>query len=248
MHPVRRRLGGLGGGAVTAELVSVESAAGLPGTLADRGYALPPGLPYEDWERAGLSLRFMHRNINWWVGDWLAYGEREYGERAYQATLDNLAQLMGREADTLGQCAWVASRFPPPTRVDNLSWSHHRAVLLAGLTPEVGGALLTDAVANRWTVAELADQAAAMAVTIEAQAAGGSSVPAGGTDTDGDELPEVQAGPWYPTVDDLTPEARQAMTQAAARHKVQPLAAQRLWVAALYWAEARDCFTVWGGA
>ncbi len=226
---------------MVADLVAVTGApGGLPGTLAEQAYTLPPGLSYAEWEAAGVSLRFMHKNINWWVGDWLVYGEAAYGQEAYQACLDGLAALLGREAESVGQCAWVAARFPPAARQAGLSWSHHRAVLLDNLAPEAGRALLADAAANAWTVAELSAQAAGYAAAID-----GAVQPGTNGTADGGAVAEGAPGPWLPTPDDLTEEARAACVQYAARLRVAPDAAGRIWCAALYWAGQQVAFTRW---
>ena len=227
---------------MTAELVSVQGApGGLPGTLSSQGYTLPPGLPYEEWQRAGLSLRFMANNINWWVGDWLLYGRERYGQDAYQATCNELTALLGREADTLGQCAWVASRFPPAARVPALSWSHHRAVLFDDLPADEGRALLAQAARpeNAWPVAVLAERARERATAIDA----GARRVAPGAAGAADGVPERE--PWLPGPDDLTPEARQACALYARRVRVPPAAAERVWAVALYWSGQRDAFVRW---
>lgn len=226
---------------MTDELVSVQGApGGLPGTLADQGYPLPPGLSYDAWKDAGLSLHFMHRNINWWIGDWLVYGRTYYDQDAYQAAALWIQDMLGRKADTVDQCLWVASRFPPPTRNGGLSWSHHRAVLLAGLDdPGVRAGLLETARADSLNVEELSDLANQRRVSIDA------TVQAARTAA-GTPVPEpARRAPWLPTPDDLKPESRQACAEYAARARVAPYAAERIWALALYWAGARDAFATW---
>jgi hypothetical protein len=38
------------------------------------------GLPFERWQSIGETLKQMERSVMWWLGDWLRYGERSYGE------------------------------------------------------------------------------------------------------------------------------------------------------------------------
>jgi len=64
-----------------------------------------------------------------WLGDWLAYGERAYGE-TYAQALD----ATDYEYGTLRDAMWVTKQFALSRRRDNLSWSHHREV--AALPPD----------------------------------------------------------------------------------------------------------------
>lgn len=94
-----------------------------PGSPAETGLALPPGLPFERWQALGATLGRLHRSSPWWVGDWLVYGERTYGERYSQAL-----NLTGLEYQTLANCVWVASRIEFSRRREHLSWKHHAEV------------------------------------------------------------------------------------------------------------------------
>lgn len=60
------------------------------------------------------------RNVAWWIGDWLLYGNARYGERYPRA-----AKVTGYDVQSLMNMAWVASRFDPSRRREELSWSHH---------------------------------------------------------------------------------------------------------------------------
>lgn len=68
------------------------------------------------------------RRGQWWVGDWLNYGERAYGEKYAQAM-----DVTGLEYDTLSSYRWVAAEIEPCLRKQKLSWSHHKEV--AALEP-----------------------------------------------------------------------------------------------------------------
>jgi hypothetical protein len=119
-----------------------------PGATATE-LVLPDGLPYEDWARLGHALGRMDRAVQFWLGDWLMYGEHTYGEKFAQA-----ASETGLSEEKLKQCQWVASRF---TRVHSrraaLSFTHHRAV--AGLEPEMADAMLLQAEVEGLSSAEL---------------------------------------------------------------------------------------------
>jgi len=78
--------------------------------------------PY--WIQAeGDKLKRIEGAIHWWLGDWLNYGERAYGEK-YSQALDETEFSY----KTLRTDSWVAHRIEVSRRRDNLSWSHHREV------------------------------------------------------------------------------------------------------------------------
>src|SRR6476661_2250921 len=76
----------------------------LPGELTETGYSLPDGLSFHAWAWAGEVLRRMDRSVRWWIGDWINYGERQYGERYSQAI-----EVTGRQVQDLMNMAWVSS-------------------------------------------------------------------------------------------------------------------------------------------
>lgn len=87
-------------------------------------YSLPEGLMYEDWQSKGSVLLAIHHNINWWIGDWILYGEQNYPDKYSQAVY-----ITGKTEPTLRNCAWVASVFPPEERVyDDLTHTHYLEV------------------------------------------------------------------------------------------------------------------------
>lgn len=104
-----------------------------------------PDLPLEEWLESGRKLGLLGRNIPWWIGDWLRYGNHAYGERYARA-----ARITGYDAQTLMNMVYVASHCPPTRRRGNLSWSHHAEV--AALDPEEQDAWLDRAEAERLSV------------------------------------------------------------------------------------------------
>lgn len=121
----------------------------LPGTVTPTSYTLPPDLPYEEWERVGGVLHQIEGAIQFWIGDWLNYGERTYGEKYAQA----IQVATGLEYQALANHAWVAGKVEPSTRVETLSWSHHR--LVAPLEPAEQAAWLNRAETEGLTYREL---------------------------------------------------------------------------------------------
>jgi hypothetical protein len=93
---------------------------------------IDPGMKFEHWERLMRSLERAEQGIQWYLGDALNYGERNYGERFAQVI--DAHKKTGIPIDTLRNYQWVADRVKPVTRVTTLSWSVHREV--APLTEE----------------------------------------------------------------------------------------------------------------
>lgn len=84
---------------------------------------LPPDLPYERWERLGETLKDMEKGVQFWLGDWLNYGETHYPNRYEQAVLET-----GYTHGALRNMAWVARETPASSRDDALSFSHYRSL------------------------------------------------------------------------------------------------------------------------
>lgn len=116
--------------------------------LAPNALTLPSDLPFEQWCQIGEQLNLFEQGVQWWIGDWINYGETRYGEKYLQAIEET-----GRSYDTLTQYAWVAKTWESCTRVQ-LSWSHHR--LLAGQKDRDKWTKLS--LENKWSVSELSRQ------------------------------------------------------------------------------------------
>jgi hypothetical protein len=108
---------------------------------------LPPGLPRAEWEQIGETLHAIERGVQWWLGDWWRYGEREYGESAAQA-ID-----AGVNLGTVQNAAWVAGAVEPSRRREDLSFGHHQAV--APLEPAEQDRWLDKAAGSAMSVHEL---------------------------------------------------------------------------------------------
>ena len=85
--------------------------------------SLPENLGFSEWSSIGTILKKVEKNAQWWLGDWVNYGERNYGDMYAQAMEET-----GRSNQTLRNCAFVARSFELYRRRYNLSWSHHQTV------------------------------------------------------------------------------------------------------------------------
>jgi hypothetical protein len=112
---------------------------------------LQQSLSFEAWLGVGRQIARISNASIWWLGDWILYGEQEYGKRyrsAFEAT-----QL---DYQTLRNYAWVARRFEPRRRRHGVSFQHHAEV--AGL-PEADRELWLDRAQRlRWSRNELRRQ------------------------------------------------------------------------------------------
>ena len=158
--------------------------------IADTGSALAAGpfrftatamavageASFADWSRCGAFLQRAAAACRWWVGDWINYGEANYGERYAQA-LD----ATGLDPDTLTFVASVARRFPPGRRRAGLSFRHHAEA--ATLPPERADAVLADAESEGLSTRQVrervrAERAVARPDTFDPRAAAGACLAA----------------------------------------------------------------------
>jgi hypothetical protein len=91
--------------------------------LTENSLILPEGMAYPEWEAAGEKLRMIHGASSFWVGDWLNFGERKFGEMYTQAI-----ETTGKDYGTLANYKYVTSRINPSRRRENLSFAHHAEV------------------------------------------------------------------------------------------------------------------------
>jgi N6-adenosine-specific RNA methylase IME4 len=91
------------------------------------GLTLDPNTPYEQWENIGEQLNQIEGAIQWWIGDWLNFGERKYGEMYAQAVSES-------EVSTWQNYKYTSNAVESARRRELLSWSHHREV--ASLPPD----------------------------------------------------------------------------------------------------------------
>ncbi len=101
-----------------------------------------------EWVAVGRRFGSVSRCSQWWVGDWVRYGDTRWGERYTEA-----ARITGYDVKSLRNMAYVAVSFRLSRRRDNLTWSHHAE--LASLTECQQEDWLDRAIADRLSVADL---------------------------------------------------------------------------------------------
>lgn len=84
---------------------------------------------FTSWQECGEFIKKAEGAVQFWLGDWIRYGEGHYGEMYSQALEDT-----GLEYGTLRDDKWISDKVEMSRRHDNLSFDHHRQV--ADLAPE----------------------------------------------------------------------------------------------------------------
>ena len=95
----------------------------------------------------GETLIRIDSAIQWWVGDWLNAGERNYHERYAQAISET-----GAAIQTLMDYKWVANAIKISLRKENVSFTVHKHI--ASLPPEKHAEAIRQAAAEKWTTRE----------------------------------------------------------------------------------------------
>jgi hypothetical protein len=117
-----------------------------------------------DTQAAWLGAEASFDAARWLTGD----NALEIVTRWGQGSLQEFAELLGKNQESVRVYRWVASRFPPVTRVTRVSWSVHR--VLAGVVDEkVRLSMLRQAAKGRsvtgrtgWTVQTAKERVAAL--------------------------------------------------------------------------------------
>jgi hypothetical protein len=97
-------------------------------TFTPLGLVMPEDMGLDGWASIGKKLCRAGHMIQWWLGDWAAFGERHYGQ------LKEFADLNELDYGALRNLAWVSSKVELSRRRDNLDWSFHQEV--AALPPQ----------------------------------------------------------------------------------------------------------------
>jgi hypothetical protein len=122
-------------------------------TTGSLSLALPEGLTFEHWQDVGRDLAAREKVLNWWIGDWWAFGEHRYGERTKVAA-EGLFPLSFKRLANIGS---VARAFGETSRQrEVLSFTHHEEIApLARQSPEAATMLLDRAEREGMSVAQV---------------------------------------------------------------------------------------------
>jgi hypothetical protein len=119
--------------------VTTSTLPGMPHSVSmtRAGMKLPKDLSLGQWTEIGQKLIAATVSIQWWWGDWWAYGGHAYGER--RALVDD-ESWEGPNFQRLADMASVCRKFETSRRRELLGFSHHHEV--AGLSAEEADQLL----------------------------------------------------------------------------------------------------------
>jgi hypothetical protein len=87
------------------------------------GLTISSDVTYEEWEDIGYQLARVGKGWQWWVGDWINFGEKKYGE-TYKAAID----ATGLARNSCKNIAIVCRQFELARRRASLSFNHHAEV------------------------------------------------------------------------------------------------------------------------
>jgi hypothetical protein len=118
----------------------------IPAERPAMALELPAETSFDEWVAIGRRLCLGQQALNWHIGDWWAFGDHRYGERAAAAA----EGIFGLEFKTLRNLAVVSRRFETSRRRDALTFTHHAEV--AALTPSQADELLIKAERERISV------------------------------------------------------------------------------------------------
>ena len=118
------------------------------GEVTTSSMILKPGISFEEWQLIGDQLGGIAKGVMFWIGDWLVFGEEQYGEKYAQAM-----EITGYSYRTVKQAKYIAKKFPPKKRDERLTFTHYTAV--AGEETEKAVEMLTFAAEHELTVEDL---------------------------------------------------------------------------------------------
>ena len=111
------------------KLTNIDNKLSLGNFYFDKTGLVVTGSPtFEEWQNCGEFLKQAEKSVQFWIGDWLNYGEKKYGE-TYSQAID----ITGQEYQTIANQKWVSSKVEFSLRRENLSFGHH--ALVASMPP-----------------------------------------------------------------------------------------------------------------
>jgi hypothetical protein len=123
----------------------------IPGQITPTSLILSPATSFDDWQSIGGTLQTINAAHQWWIGDWLLFGEIHYGDRYAQAV-----ELTKLSYGSIANIVWTARNVDLTRRRENLSFAHHSEV--APLEPDEQEHWLALAEANEWSRDQLRDE------------------------------------------------------------------------------------------
>ena len=112
------------------------------------GAEFAEGMERKDWKALWREIKEFRGSLNWFVGDWVNFGERKWGSKYAMAI-----EITDWEYQHLRNCSYVCANVHLSSREDKLDWTHHAVV--APLEREEQRKWLKLALEKDWSVSEL---------------------------------------------------------------------------------------------
>lgn len=116
--------------------------------LTQTGLLVDGGVDDQSWQALGAILLRLEGALQWLIGDWMAYGEHQWG-----VTYAAAASQFGYAVETLHDYAYVCRAVQFSVRTENLSFGHHK--LVAALDEELQREWLNAAAENDWSISRM---------------------------------------------------------------------------------------------
>ncbi|MEI6534601.1 MAG: hypothetical protein WCN98_04610 [Verrucomicrobiaceae bacterium] len=104
-------------------------------TVSRTGLSVHQELSFDEWAALAPRLNEASRCVAFLIGDWLIYGEARFNNgtgkpsrRVRSEDYERAISSTGLDRTTLHAYAHVARKVQPATRLEALSWEHHKAV------------------------------------------------------------------------------------------------------------------------
>lgn len=121
---------------------------GLPVEVTSTSWEPKRELTVDEWRAVGSELGQSARAVQWWVGDWINYGDKTYGS-TYEAAL----KVTGLSLKTLQNYASVSRKVESSRRRELLDWTTHAEV--AALEPAEQDRVLSEAESKQLSTREV---------------------------------------------------------------------------------------------
>lgn len=120
-------------------------------TLTKTGLLISEGATKEEWGELGRMLKGLNQSLQWIIGDWVNYGEKQWRE-----TYEHIADETGLDVKTIYDYAYVARSVHFSVRTETLSFGHHK--LIAGFDRKMQRQWLDYAVDKKLSVSAMRQQ------------------------------------------------------------------------------------------
>lgn len=145
------------------ELARGLTSLGIAGAITETSLEIAGDVSFDRWEALGAYFGRVKKGLDWWIGDWMLFGESTYGEDSAQAVESTTAErydvveaTTGIAHQTLKNLVWICRSVPPSRRRAELPVAVHAEV--AKLEPEEQKMWLGRCVDGGWSRSRLREE------------------------------------------------------------------------------------------